>query len=115
MSSIESKTVRRAKESKQAMGTHTLLSAEGGLTEDTKRKPASKGHPHSIKHRGATQNTKRKPVGERHLHPIKCRGRYKSGHLKKACKARGTHILLSTEGRLCQYIKSKQESKESTE
>ena len=59
-------------------GTYILSSIEGGISQNTKRKPASKGH----------------------LHPVEHRGRDKLRTPKE--DQRGTYSLLSTEGEISQ-------------
>jgi hypothetical protein len=100
---------------------HSLSSVERGTGQDNERKPASKGHSHSVKHRGwisqdgkesqpvrvthrllsteqgTSQERERKEASYGHSPTVESRVRDWSGQQKKSQLARATHILSSAE------------------
>jgi hypothetical protein len=68
--------VKLLKETERARGTHELLSAQGGSSQDTERNQAHEGHSQTVK----------------------CTGDGQDKTLKESKYARGTHRLSSTQG-----------------
>jgi len=56
--------VRKLKETERARGTYSLLSAEGGTSQKTKRNQESEGYSRAVKRRGISEDTKRKRESE---------------------------------------------------
>src|SRR6267142_1310175 len=80
------KSEQRMKPSAQGRrGTHFLSSAQGRASQDSERKPTSKGRSPTVEHRGIDKSGERKKACSKgYSRPIERRGRDRSGERKKA-------------------------------
>jgi hypothetical protein len=127
--------VRIVKENQQAKGIHLLPNTEREISQDSKRKIASKRHSHSYKHRERDKSEQQKKASKqgalttcqaqrerwvritkegqeaRGTHSLSSTERGISQDRKRSQQARGTHCLLNIEEETSQDRKRKPESK----
>src|SRR6266850_1658116 len=88
------------KESKQAMGTHSLESTEGNKSGHQKKVNEKTGCTYILgsAEAGTSHDTERQRASEGHSQTAEYQGRDKSGPVKVSESAKVTHFLESTNG-----------------
>ena len=90
----------RIQRSYQARGTHFLSSAEGGISQDTKKMERNRGELtlYQVSSEGQIQDAKTKQESKEHSLAVECRREKKVRTAREIERARVTHSLPRTEG-----------------
>ena len=100
------------KGSSRARHTHFLETVEEGTCQDTERNRPSKAHSLSGDSRERYLSGHRKKLTKAHSLPGDGRGRNSSGHGRNETgRVRGTHVLETAEGEICQDTEKNRPSK----